>query len=65
MRKGGWGGREQNGEQEQEKRQREREGRREEMRGRGEKSYAGERDLRELSGAELFYIMMVTMHRGN
>lgn len=65
MSKGGWGGRERNGVQKREKRQREWEGRREEMRGRGEKSYAREQDLRELSGAELFYIMMVDMHRGN
>lgn len=40
-------------------------GRREEMHGRGKESYAREQDLREPSEAELFYIMMVDMHRGN
>lgn len=38
-------------------------GRREEMHGRGKESYAREQDLREPSEAELFYIMMVDMHR--
>lgn len=38
--------------QKKEKRHREREGGREEMHGRGEKSYAREQDLRELSRAE-------------
>lgn len=41
------------------------EGAGEEMHGRGKESYAREQDLREPSEAELFYIMMVDMHRGN